>query len=324
MRSLIAAPIGSDSAGHFGVLGVCSREAHAFSKDDRSFVEAVANIVSSCFELEHGERQIEHAQSRLEDFWNLSTDLLAVFSPEGRFVEASGSWRQILGWSREELIDRDVARLVHRDDRADMLDDGAATLSCKPSTMGLIIRLRAKDDSYRWFSWSVRRASDGFLYAAAKDVSERHDAEQERERSERMLNETQRIAGMGSFEIDLTTGVHRISANLRDMLQFDSTTIDDEAFLQRVHPSDRPRLRENMEAQAAGFGDGPGEFRIQLPDGSVFWFTTSVEVIVEEEGGNPIGMRGTVQDITVAERPTASCAGRRSAFARASRRHRCR
>ena len=101
-----------------------------------------------------------------------TNDLLAAISLDGHFTLLNPAWEDALGWTREELLARQMRDLVHPDDveqtAAVMLAgrDHAAQLA------NFTNRYRHRDGSWRWLLWSAR--SDGDMwYAAAKDVTDR-------------------------------------------------------------------------------------------------------------------------------------------------------
>jgi PAS domain S-box-containing protein len=139
-----------------------------------------------------------------------------------------------------------------------------------------------------------------FLEAMANvlaDAMERERSAAEALHREAQLNEAQRLAGVGSWEIDLRTGTYTLSDHLRDMLGLASTLADAETILAAVHVDDRPGLRQLMhEARAHGHLP-PAEFRLVLPGGAERIFHSSGAA--ERDGDRrPMILHGTVQDVT--------------------------
>ena len=61
----------------------------------------------------------EHA--RIPRLFEMTSDLLATISMDGRFTLLNPAWEQLLGWSRDELQSRPVADFVHPDDAEQLL-----------------------------------------------------------------------------------------------------------------------------------------------------------------------------------------------------------
>jgi diguanylate cyclase (GGDEF)-like protein/PAS domain S-box-containing protein len=117
-------------------------------------------------------------ETRIARLFEMTSDLLATISLDGRFTLLNPAWEQLLGWTREELKARPMGELVHPDDVAQTLalmlpDDG------HPGRVeSFTNRFRHRDGSWRWLLWSAR--CDGELwYAAAKDITDRKGLERQ-------------------------------------------------------------------------------------------------------------------------------------------------
>ena len=295
MRSLVVAPIASVSS-RFGLVGAAGREPCAFSQQDLSFVQAIANLLAYSIERERGIERTARAESRLAEFWEVSNDLLGIFTPEGVFVEASGGWERRLGWTADELIGTSALDLLHPDDRAEVAADVEERLRAqdRPEVTN---RLRARDGTYRWLLWSVRRGADGLLYSAGKDITNRRLLEDRARHREMLLEAAERQADLGSWEIEFATGECELSKNMRELLMIDAERVPNRVVRERVHPDDRDVVDGAVAAAAVGANETPADFRVLLPDGAVRIMSVTVELVWGEDR-LPTGMRGTAQDIT--------------------------
>jgi diguanylate cyclase (GGDEF)-like protein/PAS domain S-box-containing protein len=111
-------------------------------------------------------------KARIARLFEMTSDLLATISLDGRFTLLNPAWEQLLGWTREELQERPIRAFMHPDDADQTLgpmlngDDYAARLE------NVTTRYRHRDGSWRWLLWSARRDGDSW-YTAAKDVTDR-------------------------------------------------------------------------------------------------------------------------------------------------------
>src|SRR3977135_1243956 len=53
---------------------------------------------------------------RIARLFEMTSDLLATVSREGRFTLLNPAWEQLLGWTREELQSRPIQDFMHPDD----------------------------------------------------------------------------------------------------------------------------------------------------------------------------------------------------------------
>ncbi len=107
-----------------------------------------------------------------ERLFEMTSDLLAVISLDGRFTLLNPAWEDALGWPLEELMAQPMPERVHPDDVEQTLTLTLAGRNRTAKIVNFTNRYRHKDGSWRWLLWSAR--CDGQVwYAAAKDVTDR-------------------------------------------------------------------------------------------------------------------------------------------------------
>lgn len=113
--------------------------------------------------------------------FELARDLLCTATFDGYFTHLNGSWEDVLGWTREELMSRPFIEFVHPDDRERTLAN-AAGLVTGQYTINLRNRYRHKNGDWRWIEWSSRADPErGLIHAAARDVTAQRELEQARD-----------------------------------------------------------------------------------------------------------------------------------------------
>lgn len=104
--------------------------------------------------------------------FEMTNDLLAAITLDGRFTLLNPAWEHALGWSREELMARPMQELIHPDDLEQTIALTLAGRHRSAHFVNFTNRYRHRDGSWRWLLWSAR--CDGEIwYAAAKDVTDR-------------------------------------------------------------------------------------------------------------------------------------------------------
>ncbi|MEV0562300.1 SpoIIE family protein phosphatase [Dactylosporangium sp. NPDC050588] len=146
----------------------------------------------------------------------------------------------------------------------------------------------------------------------------------ELQRSRELLDQAQRLASVGSWELDLATGdVHGSEEFLRQMGMTAAELLDPaarEATNALLHPDDRELVDAAMAAAIAG-EPLDYEARVFQPDGSLRVFRTIGELELDATGA-PVRLRGSNQDITEqrrAEQALAAASGLQEAAAREHR-----
>jgi diguanylate cyclase (GGDEF)-like protein/PAS domain S-box-containing protein len=108
----------------------------------------------------------------VERLFEMTSDLLAAISLDGRFTLLNPAWADALGWSIEELLAQPMQAHVHPDDLEQTLALTLAGRNRSAQLVNFTNRYRHKDGSWRWLLWSAR--CDGEVwYAAARDVTDR-------------------------------------------------------------------------------------------------------------------------------------------------------
>jgi PAS domain S-box-containing protein len=133
----------------------------------------------------------------------------------------------------------------------------------------------------------------------AEHRRERRRAEDNLRRSERRLAEAERLAQLGNWERDVRTNIVTASEELRQIFGLDPGESGDtvEAYRERIHPEDRALVAELTERALQDHKPFSCEHRIVRPDGAVRTVHSQGRLVLGD-GGTPVRMVGTVQDIT--------------------------
>jgi PAS domain S-box-containing protein len=119
------------------------------------------------------------AQEELDRVFTMSQDLIVVADFDGRFTRVNPAAEEILGYTQEELLTRPYLDLVHPADRDSTAVEADAIARGNP-TASFENRYIRKDGSLRVLDWTVTPdAPSRLMYAVARDVTERRDAEAE-------------------------------------------------------------------------------------------------------------------------------------------------
>ncbi|WP_017307018.1 PAS domain-containing sensor histidine kinase [Spirulina subsalsa] len=113
----------------------------------------------------------ETAELELEQFFNISLELLCIADNQGRFRRLNRAWETMLGYSLAELEGKPFLELVHPDDIEATLA-AMADLDADHTVLRFVNRYRAKNGEYRAIEWSSVPYGK-LTYAAARDITER-------------------------------------------------------------------------------------------------------------------------------------------------------
>ncbi|ARS91686.1 hypothetical protein B1756_04975 [Natrarchaeobaculum aegyptiacum] len=178
--------------------------------------------------------------------------------------------------------------------------------------------IETADGERRWMSEQGRGvyAEDGsleHLEGVIIDVTDRIESERELERTRALLEQAQRLAGVGGWEIDVRSEPFDLevtdqTARIHGVSPADG--IDFEEFREFVHSDDRPQVTSAFERAVTDREPYDLEFRIYTADGETRWVRSVGEPVVDDrngrypENGRPgsdgevVAVRGSVQDVT--------------------------
>jgi PAS domain S-box-containing protein len=116
--------------------------------------------------------------ARPDQGFRIERDLLCTADAGGRFTSLNAAWERVLGWSREELMERPFLDFLHPDDVAATAKEMRKLVTRDYELVDFENRYRSKHGGWRWLRWSAR--SDGETwFAVAFDVTERKHLEEE-------------------------------------------------------------------------------------------------------------------------------------------------
>jgi PAS domain S-box-containing protein len=145
----------------------------------------------------------------------IDRDLMCMVSGEGRIVRLEGSWREVLGWERAELVGCELVDYVHPDDREVTARELSEMAIVESGWRTFRNRIRTPNGKWSWLIWSAIALPDGRVACSVREADERVAIEQVLDLRGEM------IANMGEGVCLVTTGNQRIvfaNASLERML----------------------------------------------------------------------------------------------------------
>ncbi len=155
--------------------------------------------------------------------------------------------------------------------------------------------------------------------ATVLDVTERRRMEHELRRQGELLALSQKIARLGSWELDLRTGQVAWSRETCTIMGLDpSRPASRELFYSLIHPADRRRVQETLERAFALHSSFSVEFQVERPQGEIRHVLSRGELEFDDKGA-AIRVLGTAQDITEQKRLEVELRRREQHLAQAQR-----
>lgn len=118
------------------------------------------------------ENELVIMENELDDYLDKSIDLFSVYSAKGKLLKISSSWTKMLGWSKEDLLDRDMYKNIHVEDRKAIMYLKENLHNSKNRNANVKTRYLCKDGTYKWIYWNIEysRKSDAYI-VTGKDIT---------------------------------------------------------------------------------------------------------------------------------------------------------
>ncbi|AMK75020.1 MULTISPECIES: PAS domain-containing protein [Methylomonas] len=166
-------------------------------------------------------------------------------------------------------------------------------------------RIRRADGVIRWICAQGRPKLDQtgkavLLSGIVQDITARKNTEQALQQQERLLADSQAVAHIGSWMVDLVSGQivwSEETYRLHGLSPETDVPPGREQFLQLFHQDDRPALQAWIELMLSGDQAAGLEFRTRPVNGESRWLS-AIARVERGAGGEPLRIIGTVQDIT--------------------------
>lgn len=134
--------------------------------------------------------------------------------------------------------------------------------------------------------------------AIARNITDRKKAEEELRESEYSLKIAQKIARMGSWELDMITQKSHWSENYYTIFGFEPASVKPsfELFRSKIHPDDIQFCDDTYATIKTTKTPSSFELRVIQTDGTVKWIQNNISPVIED--GKIVKLKGIFFDIT--------------------------
>ncbi|MHC1705668.1 MAG: PAS domain S-box protein [Tenuifilaceae bacterium] len=144
--------------------------------DEKNEVKGLIGVATDITERKLAENNLRVKTEELDRYFTSSLDLLCIADNQGIFRRLNPEWEKTFGYKLEELIGTNFLDLAHPEDTKSTLD-AIYSLSDQKTVLEFVNRFKCKDGSYRWVEWRSY-PSGNFIYAVARDITERKNVEE--------------------------------------------------------------------------------------------------------------------------------------------------
>ncbi|HOP05711.1 MAG TPA: PAS domain S-box protein [candidate division Zixibacteria bacterium] len=228
---------------------------------------------------------------------------IALAGLEGRWLDVNQRLCDIVGYSRDEMLNMSFRDITHPEDIPDKLDRIDLLMNGEIDNFVVQKRYIRKDNSVAWVNLTVsiirneQNKPEKFV-VAVEDITERKKSEIELARAHEALAVAQKMARIGYWSFDIATQTGSWSPQMFEVLDLNpSDGIPQYVGLhQFIHPDDRKAFSKAMYSCTIGKPYNM-VIRIVHTDGSIHWINTQ-GFPKQNDNGEIVDVFGIVQDIT--------------------------
>ena len=279
-------------------------ETHAVPlRDDKDTIIAALGITRDITERKQAEESLRRSEALYHDLVETSQDLIWQCDTEGRYAYLNPAWEAVLGYAIKEMLgkrfeDFQSPEQAQRDiiEFARLLQGGSVKgyetvhIGKDGRKVSLVFNAKSIRDSK-----GVITGTRGTAY----DITDRKKIENAVKEREYWLRESQRVAHLGSYILDIRSGMWTSSEVLDDIFGIGQEYVRSvSGWSELIHPDDRERMVQYFTGVVTERKRFAADYRIiQKRDRTERWVHGLGELILDEKGV-PIKMLGTIQDVT--------------------------
>ena len=299
IRFYAGAPLQDANGFNLGSLCVMDTKPKMLTEEQKNALQLLADQVVLLLNSRKKNIDLNKSQRELQNFINLSKDLVCIANVDGLFYKVNPAFTAVLGYSKEELEGSPFVNFIHPDDLASTYHE-VEKLSKGELTISFENRYRCKNGKYVVLSWNTSPdPATGNLYCIARNMTKEKEAEQSLIDGNRLLDESQSIAKIGSWKFDLVTNDLIWSEGHYRIFEIDKLPTDQlyKAYRSRIHKDDLAKLDKVSENVNKTGKDFKIKYRIVFPDQRVKHIL-EIGQPFKNENGEATVLKGIVQDIT--------------------------
>ncbi|PRD56672.1 PAS domain S-box protein [Sphingobacterium gobiense] len=242
--------------------------------------------------------KLEDSERRFRNFFENAIGLMSMHDLQGNIIAVNKKGREVLKYSEDEVIDLNLRQLVPPQ-HLDLLEQYIVRMRTKKEDSGTMI-LRAKDgEDIFWMYYSMLEADENgnpYVVSTALNMTERIRLEKDLLKTKEILEQTNLVAQVGGWDINLKTNRVFWSDSTRAIHRVSNTFQPDFETAVGFYTEESKKKIRNLFSEAVEEGvPYDEELQLQRNDGTLIW--VRVKGIPEFEEGVCTRIYGIIQDI---------------------------
>ncbi|WP_452232433.1 PAS domain S-box protein [Lacinutrix sp. MEBiC02595] len=289
-------PILSEHKAVIGTFAIYSKAISTPSLSDIRELNFTLNLVNIAIEKSRIVAEIKKKDESYRALIDQANDAIISYSLDGEIHDFNKSAYTSLGYTKSEFLnlriqDFNIGGFVQNPENHERLLAGEAVIFAR--------KFLRKDKSLLDLEVSAKLQKDGKILGIARDVTERRRAEEKLLESEYNLRQSQIVANIGSYTVDILTKIWESSAVLNKIFGINKSYLrTKKGWSDIIHPDQREEVLAYYENCVLNRKKINLEYKaVRVDDNEEIWVHVRGEFLFDDDA-NPIKIIGTTQDIT--------------------------
>ena len=297
-------PISSTMGKVVGAFAIYYNQPREPTQEQQDLIAQFSHVASIAIERAQSDAALKQGEARKAAILDAALDCIITIDHQGRVIEFNPAAERTFGYSRDQIVGRQLADTVippalrerHRQGMARYLATGEKQLIGRRVEMTAV---RADGSEFPVELAISRIALEGppSFTCYLRDITELKKSEEALQRSGAFLTKAQSLSRTGSLSWCVATGEIIWSEQVYRIFEFDQAVpVTLELIGTRVHPEDIPLMQDMIARAGAAAADFEYEHRLLMPDQSVKFLHLVAHATRNREG--LLEYVGAVQDVT--------------------------
>lgn len=243
-------------------------------------------------------RKLESSERRFRNFFENAIGLMSMHDLDGKILAVNEKGREILDFSPEDVGNLSLQQLVPPQHLQNLNDYMQRIIEKGEDTGTMILRTKTGKDIYWMYNNMLETDENGkqYVVSTALNMTERIQLERDLIYTQKILEQTNKVASVGGWEVNLKTNKIFWSDSTKKIHRVpEQYTPDLDSAIAFYEEKSKPRI-EQLFLRAVEKGlPYDEELRLRRHDGSLIW--VRVKGIPEFEDGVCVRVFGIIQDI---------------------------